>query len=67
MPEGYRGELFGPVYQAGEDGQLRMIDGTEADLTKPIYWVPAEVDHDQGDEPAGLGPEWVDLGCISTV
>lgn len=49
---GYRARLFGPVYQAGEDGRLRMIDGTEADLTEPIYWVPADVDHDQGDDPS---------------
>lgn len=61
---GYTVEFVGPVYQRDADGLLRLIDGADADLTRPVHWIPDEAAHDQGDEPTELGPEWTPLGRV---
>lgn len=59
---GYVVSVEGPVYQADDVGNMRLIDGADLDPRRPFYFVPDEAAHEQGDEPGELGPEWKEMG-----
>lgn len=60
----YSIEVEGPVYQADDEGRLRLIDGSQLQPGRPFYFIPDEAAHEQGDEPVELGPEWINVGYL---
>lgn len=68
---GYGLSVEGPVYQADDDGRMRLIDGAHVDPRRPFYLIPDEAAHEQGDEPspvcaacaAGVHEECLDVAA----